>query len=197
MLLGDPDAERTVRDTVVAGVAAFLDQQLLTNTITLSADVRPAAITNGATAITSTGSTAAQITADLNSMIAAIATGGGGLVWVMRPLTAARIAATLGANAPDVPRTLFGIPLVLSENSPQQITLIDAAHILYSDTGGVDVDTSTQALLQMDDAPAEPTVAATVFQSLYQRNLWAVKVTRWIAYLRAQTGAVAYMVVTY
>lgn len=51
--LGNPDAEKTVRDTVIAGVAAYLDGQFLTNTVTLAADLRPAAITNGATAVTS------------------------------------------------------------------------------------------------------------------------------------------------
>jgi HK97 family phage major capsid protein len=198
LLLGNPDAERTVRETVVAGVAAFLDAQLLTSTVTLSAGLRPAAITNGATAITSTGSTAAQINADLAGMLAAITTGGAGLVWIMRPLTAYKIAATIGGTAAaDIPRTLFGIPLILSENSPQQITLVDAAHVLYSDTGGVDVDTSDKASIQFDDAPTDPAVAATVFRSLFQNNLWGIKVTRWIAYLRAQTGAVTYMTVAY
>jgi HK97 family phage major capsid protein len=117
--LGDPDAERTVRETVIAGVAAFLDAQFLTNTVTLSADLRPAAITNGATAITSTGSTAAQINADLAGMLAAITTDGGALVWIMKPMTAYKIAATIGGTAAaDIPRTLFGIPLILSVNSP-------------------------------------------------------------------------------
>ena len=108
--LGDPDAERTVRETVIAGVAAFLDAQFLTNTVTLSAGLRPAAITNGATAITSTGSTAAQISADLASMLAAITTTATSLTWVMRPTTAATIAMRLaGVGTPtDLPRTLFG-----------------------------------------------------------------------------------------
>ena len=39
--LGNPAAERTVRQTVTAGVTAYLDAQLLTNTITLVADTRP------------------------------------------------------------------------------------------------------------------------------------------------------------
>ena len=82
MQLGNPDAEKTVRDTVIAGVAAYLDGQFLTNTVTLAADLRPAAITNGATAVTSTGTTGAQITADLNSLLAAITTTGTSLVWV-------------------------------------------------------------------------------------------------------------------
>ena len=196
--LGDPTAERAVKETVVAGVAAFLDGQFLTNTVTLSANLRPAAITNGATAVTSTGTTAAQINADLAGLLAAITTDGAGLVWIMKPITAYRIAATIGGTAAaDIPRTLFGIPLILSINSPAQIALVDAAQILYSDNGDLKLDISEQAAIQMDDAPTDPTVAATVMVSLWQRNLWGVKVMRWLAYLRAQTGSVAYMTVAY
>lgn len=195
--LGAPDAERTVRETVIAGVAAYLDAQFLTNTVTLSADLRPAAITNGATAVTSTGTTAAQITADLVGLLAAITTTGASLVWIMRPLTAARIASTLGIAATGLPASLFGLPVVLSANSPQQITLVDAAQILYSDDGGFDVSISTEAAIEMDSVASDPPVAATVITSLYQRNLFGVRVLRWLAYLRAQTGAVAYMTVTY
>lgn len=198
LAIGNPDAERTVRETVANGVAAFLDAQLLTNTVTVSANLRPAAITNGATEITSTGSTAAQINADLAGMLAAITTGGSGLVWIMRPLTAYRIAATIGGTAAvDVPRSLFGAPMVLSENSPQQITLVDASHILYSDTGGIEITTTTQAAIQMDSAPVDPLTSTTVLTSLWQLNLWGVKVVRWLAYLRAQTGSVTFMTVTY
>jgi hypothetical protein len=75
--------------------------------------------------------------------------------------------------------------------------LLDANCILYSDTGGIDISTSTNALLQMDDSPAEPTAASTVMTSLFQRNLWGVRVTRWLAYLRAQSGAVVWMGVAY
>ena len=45
--LGDPAAERSVRESVIAGVGAFLDSQLLANSITLISGVRPAAVTNG------------------------------------------------------------------------------------------------------------------------------------------------------
>ena len=166
--------------------------------MTLSANVRPAAITNAATAVTSTGSTAAAINADLAGLLAAITTGGASLVWVMRPMTAYKIAATIGGTAAaDIPRTLFGIPLVLSANSPQQITLIDTAHILYSDDGGIEVDTTDEPTIQMDTAATDPAVAATVFQSLWDDNLFAVRATRWVAWLRAQSGAVSYMTVAY
>jgi HK97 family phage major capsid protein len=46
--LSNPSAERPIRETVAAGVGAFLDAQLLDPTVALSAGVQPAAITNGA-----------------------------------------------------------------------------------------------------------------------------------------------------
>jgi hypothetical protein len=49
----------------------------------------------------------------------------------------------------------------------------------------------------MNDAPAEPTAASTVITSLFQRNLFGVRVTRWLAYLRAQTGSVVCMTTAY
>ena len=49
----------------------------------------------------------------------------------------------------------------------------------------------------MDDAPTDPAVSGTVFVNLWSRNLWALRVTRWIAYLPAQSGAVSYMTVAY
>ena len=197
LALGNSAAERTVRESMIAGVGAFLDAQFLTNTVTLVANTRPAAITNGATAVTSTGTTAAQMLADLAGLLAAVTTPGA-RAWVMRPTTAYRIAATIGGTAAvNVPQTLFGIPLVLSANSPSQVTLLDPSQILYSDNGGIEIASSEQASLQMDDAPTDPAVSGTVFVNLWSRNLWALRVTRWIAYLPAQSGAVSYMTVAY
>ncbi len=48
-------AERALRETVANGLAAYLDGQLLNPTVTLSAAVRPASITNGATAVVTYG----------------------------------------------------------------------------------------------------------------------------------------------
>lgn len=194
--IGDPDAEKTVRETVMAGLAAYLDGQFLTPTVTLAAALRPAAITNGATAVTSTGTTAAQISADLAALLAAITTSGGALTWIMKRKTMATIAAALGATS-GLPVTLYGLPVITSDNSPAQITLVDASQILYSDDGDITLDKSENAALQMESTPVDPQVAATVMTSLYQFNLWAVKAMKYLAYLRAHDGSVSYMTVTY
>jgi HK97 family phage major capsid protein len=194
--VGVPDAERTVRETVMRGLAAYLDQQFLTPSVGLIAGLQPAAITASAPAIVSTGTTAAQISADLSAMLAAITTPGSGLTWIMRKKTMATIAGALGV-ASGLPQTLYGLPVVVSDNSPAQITLADASQLLYSDSGTIELDTSEEAALQMDGAPVDPPVAATVMTSLWQLDLWAVRAVKWIAYLRARSGSVSYMVVTY
>jgi len=196
LTIGDPIAERTIRDTVVAGVSAYLDGQFLDPAVTLIAGVRPAAITNGAPVIVSTGATPAAINADLAAMVAAITTPGAGLTWIMRKRTMATIAGALGA-ASGLPATLWGLPVIVSDTSPAQITLVDAGQILYSDDGAIALDTSESALLQMDSAPVDPPVAATVMTSLFEFNLWAVRAIRWLAYLRARDGSVVSMAVAY
>jgi len=198
--LSDPDAERTVRESVIGGLGAFVDQQFLLPTVTLVPTGRPAAITVGAPEVVSTGTTAAQINADLAALLAAVTTPGP-RTWIMRPGTAARIAATIGGTAAvNVPQSLFGMPLILSANSPAQITLVDPSQILYSSPGdetALEFSYSDQALLQLDSAPVDPPVASTVYASLWQMNQWGIRAIRWIAYLRAQAGSVAFMTVAY
>ena len=117
----------------------------------------------------------------------------------MRPLTA---YADCGDDRWDggggyVRETLFGIPMVLSRTARSKSRSSTRRNILYSDTGGFDVDISTQAAIEIDSVPTDPPVAATVIESLCPSNLFGVRVTRWLAYLRAQTGSVVYMTVSY
>ncbi len=129
-MLGDPIAEADIRASVVQAVASFIDQQFLLPTVALVPRVNPAAITNAATAITSTGATAAAINTDLAAMRNAITTPGA-RVWIMRPGTADHIAAMIGGTAQvNVPVSLFGTPLIVSPTSPAQITLVDPSQIL-------------------------------------------------------------------
>jgi HK97 family phage major capsid protein len=197
MEVSTPEAEATIRRAVLGGLAASIDNQFLLPTVAVSAGVNPASITNGSTEITTTGTTAAQIAADLAGLLAAV-TSPGPLVWIMKPKTMYRIALVLGSQAAGLPNFLFGIPVIASTSSPAQITLLDPTALLFSDTGQFDLDVSEQALLQLDSAPAEPTAASTVLHSLYQRNLVAIKALRWLAWLNpSPTTTAAFMTVSY
>ena len=80
----------------------------------MGSETDPASITSGGEGVTSTGASAAQITADLANMLAVITTSGAGLLWIMGRRTTAHIALMLGAAAADLPRTLLSLPVILS-----------------------------------------------------------------------------------
>jgi hypothetical protein len=195
-----PGAEATLANTVAAGVAEYEGTQFLDPSISAIANQRPGAITNGATAITSTGGSAAQIVADLAALIQAITTAGESLTWITRPTTAYTIGARLAGvgMSTDLPRTLLGIPIIISAAAPaRQITLVDAAGIVYSDSGQVDISAAEQGTVEMNNVPTSRATASTVMISLWQNNLLAIKVLRWVTWQRAIPGSVAYMTTTY
>jgi hypothetical protein len=196
MEFSNPGAEEMVTRTALGGLAKSLDTQLLLPSVTAVAGVNPASITAGATAITSSGSTAAAIANDLNLMVAAITTPGQNLIWTMRRRTAATIAGALGATS-GLPATLYGIPVALGDGSPPQVTLVDGSGVIYSDAGGFDLDVSDETSVQLDTVPANPATAATVFTSAWQTNTVFLKMMRWVSWLRVEAGAVCYMTVAY
>jgi hypothetical protein len=97
--------------------------------------------------------------------------------------------------------TFFGLPVVTSENSGltdssangHVVVLVKASDILLADDGQVTIDVSREASVQMDDAPTNPPVAGTVFQSFWQQNLIGIKAERFITWAKARSTAVVQM----
>ena len=176
--LGNPAAERTVRQTTTTGVGAFLDAQLLTNTVTLVANTRPAAITNGATAVTSTGTTAAQTNADLAALLAAVTTPGP-LAWIMLPKNG---VSHCGDDRRDCRSPCAAHALRHSAGAQcQQSGPSDAARPVADfvfrqrrDRDRLDGTGGAADERQPDGSGG----GGDSVQSLWQNNLWAVKVTR-------------------
>ena len=191
--------EALVRQAVIAGIASATDTQLLDPTITAIPFQRPASITNGATAITSTGGTAAQIVADLTALIQAITTPMRSATWILPSKTAYTIAARLAGvgTTTTLPTSLLGIPAIVSASAPaRQITLVDLEGIVYADEG-LTVDTATHGSVEMSTVATSPSTAGTVLVPLWSSNLVAVKCLRWLSWMRAVPGSVAYMATSY
>lgn len=201
--LSTPSAEAVVRQEMIDGMAAFLDTQLVDPTVAAVASVNPASITNGAATAAASGSTAAAMRADLTARVSTF-TGANipldGSVWLMNDSNA--FAAGISLNALGQPLfpgmsqqggSILGIPVVVSNNVGNRIILVHAPSILYADEGGVQIDASTEASLQMDSAPANPSDATTVLVSLWQRNLLGLRAERMITWIRARTAAVTYI----
>lgn len=205
-----PASEENIRQSLVAGVAEFIDTQFLDPSITAIAHTRPASITNGAQQISSTGSTAALITADLSNMLDAV----DDLIspaWIMNAKTCANLALTLGQ--PDIKIIngfLLGFPIICTKSSPAPVgspavprllTLVDANAVVLADDGGADITVSTQATIEQSTAPTGDAAAGTAMTqnmvSLFQSGAAAARITRRIAWKRVRATAVAFMEVSY
>jgi HK97 family phage major capsid protein/HK97 family phage prohead protease len=196
--LSNPSAEDTVRREMIAGIAKFLDQQFIDPAVAEVANVSPASITNGTTPITSAG----DALADLQALIAAFTAADvplDGLVLIMSPTNAFTLGMlTAATGAPLFPGlgagggSAFGITVVTSSVAGSNVILLQPDYILVADEGGVNVDVSREASVQMDSAPTNPADATTVLTSLWQNNLVGLRAERFINWKRAILAAVKY-----
>lgn len=206
----NPSAERLVRDDLIAAIAQFMDGQFVDPAVAAVTALKPASVTNTSTPIPSTGSTVAAITADLTAAMLALTTGGVAVrrpAWIMSQ-QAAMFLATL-RTAQDIfafpgmsidpnqgaGRTLLGIPVVVSGNIPvaaglSNIILIEQSEVWLADDGQTVIDTSTEAALQLDSAPATP---PTPLVSLWQQNMLGIKAERFCYWLKRNPHAVQYI----
>jgi len=196
-------AMANIRDSLVKGVAEYLDAQFLDPSIAAIGTTSPASITYGGIEVTSTGESAAAVEQDLTAMIAASQEDLISPAWVMRSRTCAHIASRL--KIPDIKLnggSLFGIPIIATKSqatppgSPvgaRYVTMLDADAVLLADDGNVDVSMSSVTSLSMVDDPS----GAQEVVSLFQTGGAAARVVREIAWKRARDTAAVYMEVAY
>ncbi len=159
-------------------VSRHLATQLFDPTASATA-AHPASLTYGANSTTSTGSSSAQIVTDVTGMPAKLQTVCADCRWVMRPQTFYRVASAFGAVGLTVTRdNLIGAPVTLLSGMPREIVFLDSAGILYASDDEMDLSITTEASIEMSDAPTMNGItgggAAAV--SLYQCNLVGLKV---------------------
>lgn len=198
-----PSAIPAIRESLVRGVVAYLDAQFLDPSVAAVADVSPGSITNGATQVSSTGTTAVAMITDLMSMLDA-ADDLVNPVWIMNAKTCANIAGTtLLPGVAVVNGTLLGIPILCTKSSPAPVgspamprllTLIDQDAVLLADDGEADVAVSTATALQQQSAP---TAGAQNTISLFQTHAAAIRVTRRMSWKRSRATGVIFAEVNY
>jgi HK97 family phage major capsid protein len=193
--MSSPTGQAQLSRLAPEAIVGFLDQQFFDPTITATSS-RPASITNGAQPVTSTGSTASAIAADLSSMIELmqILSNGDGWMFCMRPTTYFSIAAKFAAvGLPITPGFLVGIPVLLGSKSPKQITLVDTSNIAWATDGQVVLDLSSEASAEMVDSPTQSGVAGTgaSLVSFWQSGLVGIRAALGINWqtIRYATGS--------
>lgn len=201
-----PAAEALVADDLRATIAQFLDQQFIDPSVAAVASVSPASITNGLVAIQSTGNSLAQITNDVSSLMQTFIAhelDPTSAVWVMKPSTA--LALSLKRTSQDVftfpditakGGEWFGLPVVTSNSVPGSVSggsiiaLVIQSEVFLADDGGITLDVSQEASVQM---VSNPQAGAQSLVSLWQNNLVGLRAEREINWQRRRDAAVGYI----
>ncbi|WP_413510380.1 phage major capsid protein [Serratia liquefaciens] len=195
----NPAADVLVRNALAEAVIARLDTDFIIPSKAEAPGVSPASITNGITAIPSTGSPDDDAAAAFGVFVAANLQPNGA-VWLMSSTTA--LALSMRKNAlgqkeyPEMTLlggTFQGLPVIVSQYVGNQLVLVNAPDIYLADDGGVAVDMSREASLEMASDPTgdSTTPTGTELVSMFQTNSVAIRAERWINWKRRRTAAVA------
>ena len=201
-----PNADTLVRNDLARAIAQAMDVSLLDPTNAGTTNVEPAAITNGVTAVPSTGNTYADVILDIQNVHAPFITANlssRGAVWIMSSsnalaLSLMRLPTNEGGGfayptvTPDG-GTFAGRPVIVSEAVGNIVILVNPNDILLADDGQVTIDASDQASLQMDSAPTNPVTATTVLISLWQQNLLGIRAERYVTWVKGRAASVQYL----
>lgn len=197
--LSNPSAEALVRADMVAGIAQFLDSQFIDPAVAAVAGVNPASITNGAP----TQAATASPLADVMALIQHFATNNipvDGVTFILSASNALSLSFRTNLDgSPMFPGvginggSYKGLQFVTSQAAGALVIALQPALILYADEGGVTIDASREASIQMDSAPASPADATTVYVSLWQTNCVGLRAERFINWKRANANAVKYL----
>jgi Phage capsid family/Caudovirus prohead serine protease len=202
----DPKSDALVRNQLAEALRARLDTDFITPSKAAVTNVSPASITNGAATIVSTGDDADDIRLDVRSLLAKFNAANNPpstAVFIMTSACAQALAMMVNPlGQPEFPSmgsaggTVYGMPVIVSDYVPAGlVVLVNATDIFLADDGDVSVDQSTEASLEMSDAPAHdsstPTGASLV--SMFQTNSVAVRAERMINWVRGRSQSVAYL----
>ena len=196
--LSSPSAEDLVRADMIAGITAFVDLAFTDPSKALVANVSPASVTNGTTPITSVGPLG-----DLVALANAFTTANmpiQNLTYIMSPNNALILSFQKNAvGAPMFPNLtasggeVNGMKIVTSGAAGTNVIALVPELILLADDGGITVDVSREASLQMSDAPMDPADATTVFVSLWQNNCVGLRAEWFVTWLKAYAAAARYV----
>jgi hypothetical protein len=191
-----PGNEEVLRDELVSGVAGFISAQFIDPAVAAVAGVNPASVTNAATSIASSGTTAADAATDIDALIRAFVLANpdvASAVIVMSPANAVALAAT--GNYKDLTLSggfIAGVPVVTSAAAGTNVVMLDPSGILAA-LQDIEIDIATDATVELEAPPTDPSTAATVQVSLWSLNLVGLKVVALANWKVARASAVQYI----
>jgi len=195
----NPNAETVVRNSLVKDIAAYLDAQFINPAVAAVAGINPASITNGASTAAGTSNPLADIVGIINHF-AANNIPIDNVHILMSPSNALSMAFRTNLDGsqqfPGIDMNggnFKGIKILTSNVVGNLVIGLQPSAILYADDGGVTIDASTEASLQMDSAPMSPVDATTVYASMFQMNAVALRAERYVSWKRVGVNSVHYL----
>lgn len=196
----NPAVEALVQADLLKATAQGIDATFLGNGAAV-ANVSPAGMLNGVSAITATGTDYESLRQDVQAILAPVIAANYNLqsaVFVMSPARALAIGSMLtplGVLAfPNLNMDggyLMGVKVITSNNSSgSQITLFIQDEIFLSEDAGPQIDISTEASIIMDGAPAS---ASSTPVSMFQNNLVAIRIGQFINWQKRRALAAAFI----
>lgn len=197
----NPAADTLVRNALASAIIERIDIDFIDPAKAEVAQVSPASVTNGVTAIPSTGNPEADVEALFEAFLKANLSPTSG-VWIMSSMTAlalSKMKNPLGQKMyPDLSflgGTFQGLPAIVSQYAGDLLVLINAGDVYLADDGQVVIDASREASLQMEDSPSNNSGTGTGAQlvSMFQTNSVAIRAERFINWRKRRPEAVAYV----
>lgn len=199
-----PSADMMIRDELAAALRERLDEDFIDPGVAAVPGVSPASITNGLTPIGSQGCTADNIRCDLKNLVNEFTAANNPLTSgvIIMPATLA-VSLSFLRNPLGQPE-FTGIsrtggsfeswPVIVSQYVPDgTVVLLNAGDIYLGDDGGVEIDVSREASLEMDNAPSHDsdTPTPSTLVSMWQTNSVAFRAGRTINWARRRDTGVA------
>ncbi len=206
-----PGAETLVRNELAKAVIAKMDSDFIDPSVAASNGVNPASITNGVTALSSAGVSAANVLTDIQALVAPFMLNGydiSQLVLLMPntlALTVSLMQNSLGQDSfkgmTAYGGQIAGIPVLASQylasgaSYGNMIVCVSAENIALADDGNVTVDASREASIEMVDASSQDATSGTgaSLVSMFQTNSIALRAEREINWKKLRSTAVTYM----
>jgi hypothetical protein len=200
VLLTSNAAVNSIRRELTRGMSQFLDGALTDPVVAAVGGVSPASITNGAPSVGSAGATAASALTDVKALVNAFVAANPGAesaAMLMSPAVAVALAVasnsqTLGING----GSLYGIP-VYTGFVGSRVIVLDPTALLLADEGGMELDLSQQASVEMDSAATSPPTASTVLVNFFASNLVGIRLSRFINWRMARANSAWFTNVSY
>ena len=158
-----------------------------------STNVNPASITSAATPIASSGTSAANALTDFKALRAAFTAANpnaAGTVLLASPRNATALAMACNAPMWEDGAPLFGVTVLTSTALGTNLVMLDPSGVLVA-LDDIEIDASKNASVEMEVPVTDPSTAATVYRSVWQMNLVALKVTAFANWKLARASAVA------